>query len=253
MAPVTQGYRLEMARSHAVLRLDPEMGSAAWGDIDRVGNELISSVNGQGSQAWLIDLSRLEYMGSALVALVVRVWKAVQSSGGRVVVVCGSGMPEEVLRLAGLDKVWTITETYEDGLRKLGVSASGALARTGPGAGFPLLAVLAAACAVVAGIAVALVLSGSAVNRDLLVAGLYGGSVAAVVLGAVSVFKEQSWGRWLGGAMAVAGIALAVAGYSKLSPSTPAPAPQQQDTPQNPEAATGSASSRPFSLKDAHA
>ncbi|MFO1093610.1 MAG: hypothetical protein U0992_09895 [Planctomycetaceae bacterium] len=50
MASVTQGYRLEMARSHAVLRLDPEMGSAAWGDIDRVGNELIASVNGQSTR-----------------------------------------------------------------------------------------------------------------------------------------------------------------------------------------------------------
>src|SRR5690606_14590897 len=117
--------RLEMARSHAVLRLDPEMGSAAWGDIDRVGNELIANVNGQGSPAWLIDLSRLEYMGSALVALVVRVWKAVNSGGGKVVVVCGGGMPQEVLRLAGLDKVWTITSTYEDGLRKLGVAGMG--------------------------------------------------------------------------------------------------------------------------------
>ena len=31
-------------------------------------------------------------------------------------------MPEEVLRLAGLDKVWTITSTYEDGLKQLGVT-----------------------------------------------------------------------------------------------------------------------------------
>jgi anti-anti-sigma factor len=234
VASVTQGYRLEMARSHAVLRLDPEMGSAAWGDIDRVGNELIASVNGQSSPAWLIDLSRLEYMGSALVALVVRVWKAVQNGGGKVVVVCGGGMPQEVLRLAGLDKVWTIVTTYEEGLRKLGVgmgggsSGDGAVSNASDTATFPLLAVLSAICAVAAAISLGLVLSGRPVNRDLVVAGLLGGGVAAAVLGCVAVIKERGWGRPLGGIAALAGIGIAVAGYSKLpqsgAPAQPAPA-----------------------------
>src|SRR5687768_9564630 len=83
VTPATQGYRLEIARSHAVLRLEPMMGQAAWGDIDRVGTEVLANVNGQKNGSWLIDLSGLEYMGSALVALVVRVWKAVQTSGGK--------------------------------------------------------------------------------------------------------------------------------------------------------------------------
>jgi len=229
-----------MARSHAVLRLDPEMGSAAWGDIDRVGNELIASVNGQSTPAWLIDLSRLEYMGSALVALVVRVWKAVQNGGGKVVVVCGGGMPQEVLRLAGLDKVWTITTTYEDGLRKLGVAGPGGASgpmrgdvETGAGA-FPLLAVLSLICAVAAGIALALVLSGKSINRDLIVAGLLGGGVAAAVLGCVAVIKEFGWGRWLGAAAGIAGIIIAIAGYSKLPQSggaAPAPEKAAEETP----------------------
>lgn len=231
MASVTQGYRLEMARSHAVLRLDPEMGNAAWGDIDRVGNELIASVNGQSTPAWLIDLSRLEYMGSALVALVVRVWKAVQNGGGKVVVVCGGGMPQEVLRLAGLDKVWTITSTYEEGLRKLGVagaSTGGAGTSQGGGdvaEGFPLLAVLSLICAVAAGVALGIIFSGRPINRDLIVAGLLGGGVAAAVLGVVSVIKERGWGRWLGAAAGIAGLVFAIAGYSKLPPTAAAPLP----------------------------
>jgi len=262
VASVTQGYRLEMARSHAVLRLDPEMGSAAWGDIDRVGNELIASVNGQSSPAWLIDLSRLEYMGSALVALVVRVWKAVQNGGGKVVVVCGGGMPQEVLRLAGLDKVWTIVTTYEDGLRKLGVGMGGGAgggssgtSRGGTDTGFPLLAVLSAICAVAAGISLGIVLSGRAVNRDLIVAGLLGGGVAAAVLGCVAVIKERSWGRVLGGIAALAGIGIAVAGYSKLPPAggqavpaTP-PAEEQAEEPAVEEETKKSAAAIHLELK----
>jgi anti-anti-sigma factor len=264
---VTQGYRLEMARSHAVLRLDPEMGSAAWGDIDRVGNELIASVNGQSTPAWLIDLSRLEYMGSALVALVVRVWKAVQNGGGKVVVVCGGGMPQEVLRLAGLDKVWTITNTYEDGLRKLGVSGPGGVSSPMRGdidagaGGFPLLAVLSLICAVASGIALAMVLSGKPINRDLVVAGLLGGGVAAAVLGCVAVIKELGWGRWVGAAAGVAGIAFAAFGWSKLPPSAgaaPAPQPAAEEKPAEEQPAEGaekSASTRMnhSQLEDAYA
>lgn len=266
MASVTQGYRLEMARSHAVLRLDPEMGSAAWGDIDRVGNELIASVNNNTTPAWLIDLSRLEYMGSALVALVVRVWKAVQNGGGKVVVVCGGGMPQEVLRLAGLDKVWVIVSTYEDGLRKLGVSGpgggGGGFARGGgveAATGFPLLAILAVICAIAAGVSLGMALSGKPINRDLIVAGLLGGGVAAAVLGVVSVIKESGWGRWVGGLAALAGVGIAFAGYSKLpqagAPAAAPPAKQESNEPaaESEDSKSASTGLHHFEMKDAHA
>lgn len=221
MTPATQGYRLEIARSHAVLRLEPLMGQAAWGDIDRVGTEVLASVNGRKNGAWLIDLSGLEYMGSALVALVVRIWKAVQSSGGRTVVVCGQGMPQEVLKLAGLDKVWTITPTYEEGLKRLGVSpAAAALTKDGgaeaPAGGFPLLGVLALVGALAAGGVVAALLARTPIERDLALAGLFGGGGAAAMLGLAALIRERSWGRLLGLLSAAAGIACAVFGYMQL-------------------------------------
>jgi anti-anti-sigma factor len=221
VTPATQGYRLEIARSHAVLRLEPMMGQAAWGDIDRVGTEVLANVNGQKNGAWLIDLSGLEYMGSALVALVVRIWKAVQTSGGKSVVVCGQGMPQDVLKLAGLDKVWTITQTYEEGLKRLGVSAAAAAPATAAGGaatagGFPLLGVLALVGALVAGGVLAALLTGSSIERDLALAGLFGGGGIAAMLGLVALIRERSWGRILGLLSATAGIACAIFGYMQL-------------------------------------
>lgn len=205
-------YRLEIAQSHAVLRLEPRIGNAAWGDIDRVGTELVASVNSRRAGAWLIDLSGLDYMGSALVALVVRVWKAVQAVGGRVVVVCGDGMPQEVLKLAGLDKVWTITATYEEGLKQLGVDP----AHTAGRAGFPFLSVLALLCAGGAGTAFAILWKGVPVNRDLAVAGLYGGAGIAIALAAVAAVKDKSWRRAFASLVLIAGIAVVVLGIMKL-------------------------------------
>lgn len=220
MTPATEGYRLEVARSHAVLRLEPSMGNAAWGDIDRVGREVLASVDGQKKPAWLIDLSGLEYMGSALVALVVRVWKAVQAAGGKSVVVCGQGMPQEVLRLAGLDKVWTITPTYEEGLKRLGISAASAsptpTAEQPAVPGFPLLGVFALIGAVVAAGVLAALLTNQPIQRDAVVAGLFGGGGVAAVLGLISLIRERSWGRIVGLLSALAGIAVAIFGYMQL-------------------------------------
>jgi anti-anti-sigma factor len=208
----TTDYRLQFAHSHAVLRLEPGMGNAAWGDIDRVGTELIANVNNRPTRAWLIDLSGLEYMGSALVALVVRLWKAVQAVGGRVVVVCGDGMPQEVLKLAGLDKVWTITATYEEGLKQLGVEP----ARTTERSGFPVLTVLALLCAGGAGAAFALLWKGLPVDRDLTVAGLYAGAGVAIALSGVAVVRDGSWRRAFAGLVLIAAIAVIVLGVMKL-------------------------------------
>jgi anti-anti-sigma factor len=221
VTPATQGYRLEIARSHAVLRLEPTMGQAAWGDIDRVGTEVLANVNGQKNGAWLIDLSGLEYMGSALVALVVRIWKAVQTSGGKSVVVCGQGMPQEVLKLAGLDKVWTITQSYEEGLKRLGVSPASATAVAAAGgdaaaSGFPLLGVLALVGALAAGGVLGAVLAQTPIQRDLALAGLFGGGGVAAMLGLAALIRERSWGRILGLLSAAAGIACAVFGYMQL-------------------------------------
>jgi anti-anti-sigma factor len=210
----TSGYRLEIARSHAVLRLEPQIGSAAWGDIDRVGNELIASVNNQTAGAWLIDLSSLDYMGSALVALVVRLWKAVQAVGGRVVVVCGDGMPQEVLRLAGLDKVWTIATTYEEGLRQLGVPPARAAER----GGFPWLSSLALLCAAGAGTALALLMRGANVNRTYAVAGLFGGAGVSIALAGVAAVREKAWRRAFAALVLLGSIGVVVYGVMKLPP-----------------------------------
>lgn len=104
-----------------VITLRPSIAQAAWSDVEAFGGEVRTELEKRDSPACLIDLSPMTYMGSSIVALIVRIWKVVQSQRGRMVVVCPNPAVLEVIRLAGLDKIWSVAHTVDDGRRQLGV------------------------------------------------------------------------------------------------------------------------------------
>ena|GEM_PF-2329184 len=120
-------YRFEEAETHCIIELMPELNKAPWGDIDSIGTSLVDRMRvfadgkGKRSGAFLVDLSALSYMGSAMVALVVRLWKLVKEKNGKMAVVNKDATVLEVLRLSGLEDVWTIVESREEGFKTLGL------------------------------------------------------------------------------------------------------------------------------------
>lgn len=239
MSATPTHYQIQSDARSTTIRFEPAIGNAAWGDIEDVGTELLSDVTQKNSSAWLIDLSRLDYMGSALVALLVRIWKAVQAGGGRIVVVCGNGMPRDVINLAGLDKVWTISPTTEAGYRTLGVPApvsAGATAQPAPAGEFPILGVLSMVAAVMAGGILVAVISETGIEPNLARLGMFGGAGIAVALGMLSFIREKSWGRGLGTIALLAGVAVGAAGYAQQKRDHPAELPRDAASLGQPEA-----------------
>ena len=238
-------YQIQSDSKSTNIQFHPDIGNAAWGDIEQVGTELLTSVNERESSAWIIDLSQLDYMGSALVALLVRVWKAVQANNGKIVVVCGDGMPREVIKLAGLDSVWTISNTTADAYKTLGVRApappADGTATPGPGSTpepvseFPILGVLSTVAALAAGGVLALVLSPTEIDPSLAQLGMFGSAGIAVAFGFLSLFKESSWGRGLGFVALLTGIAVGAMGYMNQSEVVAAPGIQGAEEPATPE------------------
>ncbi|WP_437205772.1 STAS domain-containing protein [Planctomicrobium sp. SH664] len=99
------------------------MTEASWSEIEAFGADVKAELESRTRPACLVDLTPLDYMGSSIVALIVRVWKVVQSRQGKMVVVCTHPMVLEVLRLAGLDKVWKIETNLERGVEALGIQS----------------------------------------------------------------------------------------------------------------------------------
>ncbi|HEV3299911.1 MAG TPA: STAS domain-containing protein [Planctomycetaceae bacterium] len=117
-------YRFESLNGCLTITLLPELNDKQWADIERVGTEIVDRISAAPSPKVLVDLTPLSYMGSAMVALIVRLYKTVNSRGGKMAVVNQHELVFEVLKLAGLTKLWTIVPNRQEAYTSLGIKAS---------------------------------------------------------------------------------------------------------------------------------
>lgn len=114
-------YRYEQTDGCVITTLLPELNDKQWADIEKVGTEIVDRLTSAPSPRFIVDLSPLSYMGSAMVALIVRLYKTVNSRNGQMVVVNQHELVQEVLKLAGLTKLWTIVDSRDKAFAELGI------------------------------------------------------------------------------------------------------------------------------------
>lgn len=207
-------------RGHCVIELHQSMSEASWAEIEQLGATIVGQLSETRRPNCLVDLTHLEYMGSAMVAFVVRLWKAIREHGGQMVVVSGNEFVLQVLSLAGLDKVWTIVPSESAALQKLGVNRS--ILPTSGGradeAGAPRSNVAfgflaAGGIAVVVAVGIAAVVQYS----DQISAPLTGAFCVAlavgIVCGVLGLATGRGAARWQGGVLALVGCGLFAGAY----------------------------------------
>lgn len=113
-------FHFENTAGYSVVTLHAALNDAQWASIEGIGTDIIGRISATPNPGVIVDLSSLNYMGSAMVALVVRLWKAVNERSGRMAVVNKHDMVLEVLRLAGLANVWTIVPDRNAAVDALG-------------------------------------------------------------------------------------------------------------------------------------
>lgn len=119
-------------KDYVTVVLRPPVLQSSWTDIEEFSTGVRADLEGRNAPACIIDLSTLTYMGSSIVALIVRIWKVVQARGGKMVVVCSHPTVKEVIHLAALDTVWPLVEDLRAAEKKLGIKIvhSSATSRT---------------------------------------------------------------------------------------------------------------------------
>jgi hypothetical protein len=117
---------------------------------------LLERIRQSGRPSVVVDLLALQYMGSAKIALLVRIFKAVRERSGTFVVVCNDPLVLQELQLTGLAKLWTIVPARAS-KRKLAPEEAGVSARRVRAAVFTTVGLIHLAVAtLMAGLATAL-------------------------------------------------------------------------------------------------
>lgn len=108
---------------HCVLLLNTGLNQLPWSDVERVGSDVIQSLDPHRKPRLLVDLTTLDYMGSAQVAMLVRVWKSIKPRNGAMAVQVKSPTVRQVLTIAGLHKLWLLTDDRTTACQSLGIRA----------------------------------------------------------------------------------------------------------------------------------
>ena len=179
---------------YSVVTFPKELCKASLSEIRAAGEQVVSELANQKAPQCLVDLTALDYMGSAMVASIVRIWKGIEASQGHMVVAVSSLGVREVLRVTGLNRVWTIKGSYDSALHELGFSSQAKIEKRE----LRLLAFVGPATLLVGGIAIALdripKLASLSQPPDWIAYSLI---AVAVITSGISIFRENSWRRWL--------------------------------------------------------
>ena len=103
---MSTAFEFDASRHFAAVALDNSLGESKWDAIEKAGNELKAKIAELDRAIVLMDLSKLEFMGSSVVALIVKIWKDSEGRQGGMVVVSPNEMTMEVLEISGLTKLW---------------------------------------------------------------------------------------------------------------------------------------------------
>jgi anti-anti-sigma factor len=211
---------------YAVISFPKELARAQLSEIREVGEKITDELSSLKIHHCLIDLSELDSMGSSLVATIVRIWKTMSEHEGRIVVIATNLGTREVLKVTGLNKIWTIASSYQEGVHALGFSKEAKVEKRER-----RLLVMVGAFSLLCGlIAVAFrtfePFAGMMHPADLLVYSILG---LSIVTSAISIFREQGWR--LGLTIAVFLIGLPLLGFfAWLSQATTTDFPQTIDS-----------------------
>lgn len=117
-------FPFEAHKLYNAIQCNPLLSKLSWADLEAAVSAAISNFELAAAPNLILDLSRLTYINSGVVAGLVRLWKATQKRTGQFSVVSPNEDVTSVLRTSGLARVWTITDTREEAAYALGVSQS---------------------------------------------------------------------------------------------------------------------------------
>ena len=86
-------------------------------EFDRVNEEVARVTADDTAGRWVLDMSSTDYIGSAILGVLVNVRQRIRGGGGHLAVCCLSGALVHAMRTCSLYNLFTIAETRAEAVR----------------------------------------------------------------------------------------------------------------------------------------
>jgi len=200
-----RSFELDYQSGYARLLLSADLNAFHWDDIQRSAAEILAELGRTRPRAVIVDLTTLDYLGSAQLTLLVRIWKTIKEYDGRMVVELKGSVVREVLKTAGLLNVWEVAQSRAEAFTMLGLQPDG---RPRVSMVLPTIGLLALTAALV-GVCIS-IWRANLIDPRIAVAGQLACAGIALLAGLWTSIRGWGARRGLGAGMVVASAVLAV-------------------------------------------
>ena len=81
-----KSFEFDRHPDYTRLALSAELNAFHWEDLQRCAQEILTELESGRHKAVIVDLTQLNYLGSAQLTLLVRVWKVIKGRDGQMIV-----------------------------------------------------------------------------------------------------------------------------------------------------------------------
>ena len=120
-----------------------------WHEVEAATSDVVRRLRESEHLSVMVDLSQMPMINSGLIASLVRIWKVMKERDGQFSLVSPNENVTDVLKTAGLWKLWSVVENREEAVYELGVSKAAIVERHER----RFLLLVAVLCAVIAALA----------------------------------------------------------------------------------------------------
>jgi len=98
------------------LYLPDEMDSV---EFDKLNESMLHLFDGRSAEPWVLDMAQTQYIGSAVLGLMVNIRQHVKTAQGKLIICCLSKTLHEIFRASALDRLFTIAKSRQEAMKLL--------------------------------------------------------------------------------------------------------------------------------------
>ena len=88
-------------------------------EFDRINESVLELIDGRTAQPWIVDLAQVDYLGSAMLGLMVNVRQRIKSGGGKLALCNVSPRLLAIIRACSMDRLFKIARNRPDAIKIL--------------------------------------------------------------------------------------------------------------------------------------